>query len=1165
MFKAILLVVMMVVSFPSMAIAQSGCPTVDTSYQQCNFTLTSSDNETVKVFKNSNSESFTGAIIATCKNGSYLIGKSACAPVNPSDCSIGPANWYGADGKSCGHDFSPEILKDGAERIIRSTSNSGSITYSCEKGTVSAGNMLCSSGTKKEIPASQAQLTTQSVSSQTASLTFRTTVDHTVSPGTVSAAALKKCMEIESFNVANGATYQLLSTNGNAKDGYFYAAKCIIAADLRCDQGLIVDDHLGGDFNSKSGEAALPPSSTKLKRACSDRGFPSFDKKLYLNLTWPGTIDDFTAILVCGSNQSKCSAPVTGGGGIISPLSCTEAKVTSGLLEVPLGTTLSPDDILNNTCKPLGFDSLKTILRDTKEDSSGGFDYRNVMAECGAYRLGATAPLMPSCAAGGTDGIASVTPLSCDTGRVERNIRGEKSPSTGLYTLAPSDGAVTLKLCNASDYSTLSGSPTKTQIPSSDLFSVVALCSGYTGAARGECEVVGPCFGPVVSATSSEPKLEYNGEFYKNLCVPLSPTPVDLCEKCLVGSFSFTDKVNGNTCSITSPAAYSSQEHTVSFADTSINGSAEVLCNSGSKSLVSGSCYKSCPGGVSIGWADKNGGSSCSQTIPSGVYSNNQVVTLASSVTNTGNAKFSCNGNTGAWVANSTVCKLDCQGNVNWGSGTSGGGASKLNACMATLPKIKDGAVGVLSSSASGTSGSGNYRCDDGNLVVTNPVCNLACAATAGSWGGACKGSVPALNHSASSLVYHGGNPTHPYSSTITGSSTYSCSDGALNQSGSSCSFVNSTAYDPWSSWVETSRTCSLSPDVSTVNSGVSFTQTKTCSVGQRQTQAVFHVWNDGRRELIRTDVANRTITETTTALAVGTKVFVSGSSVDLGPWVNTGGLFACGAWSPVPSNQQANFTQWSLCLQKQVQTVSAYTDYSNGTRVLSSSSVNYQDIGSWASRLVTVSYSPPVYVGDSLFSAYSPAQNTICSGVSYQASQDYVQDYESGYIFTAGGVRIHSTTTLTAVPKTRTQTLVGTKDCAPTFNLGASTTLSCNGSCFNCSAAVTNCSARAVGPDVRSSVTSGVSIVVSGACGAGHSCSYSWSSSNSFSQNGIVKFYPTSGTSASWSLSSQCANWAIGEEVYSVVITNHTVGQTIVRSGSVQLSNACAKSESNL
>jgi hypothetical protein len=1165
MFKAILLVAMMVASLPSMAIAQNGCPTVDTSYQQCNFTLTSSENKTVKVFKNSNSETFTGAIIATCKNGSYLIGKSACAPVNPSDCSIGPANWYGADGKSCGHDFSPEILKDGAERTIRSASNSGSITYSCDTGTVSAGNMLCSSGTKKEIPASQAQLTTQSITSTTASLAFFSSFNHTVSPGSVSANALSKCMNIQGFNVSDGATYTFYNKDSQ-NNGYHYFAKCKVTADLRCDQGVVIADSIGGDYNPKSGELDIPPSGVKFTKECVANGFPKFEKKLYLGASYPGVIDDFTAILICSNNQSKCSAPVTGGGGIISPLSCTEAKVTSGLLEVPRGTTLSPDDILNNTCKPLGFDSLKTILRDSKEDSSGGFDYRSVMAECGTYRLGDTAPLMPSCAAGGsTDGVASVTPLSCDTGKVERNIRGERSPSSGLYTLSPSDGTVRLKLCNESNYSTLSGSPTKTQFPSSDLFSVVALCSGYTGASRGDCEVMGPCFGPVVSAASSEPKLEYNGQFYKNLCAPLAPPTAGLCEGCSVGPFSFTDKINGNTCSITSPAAYSSQQNTVSFADTSINGSAVVLCNSGSKSLVSGSCYKSCPGGVSIGWADKNGGSSCSQTIPSGVYSNNQVITLASSVTNTGNAKFSCNGNTGAWVANSTVCKLDCQGNVNWGSGTSGGGTSKLNACMATLPKIKDGAVGVLTSSASGTSGSGNYRCDDGNLVVTNPVCNLACAATAGSWGGACKGSVSALNHGASSLIYHGGNPTHPYSSTITGSSTYSCSDGSLNQSGSSCSFVNSTAYDPWSLWSETSRSCSLSPDVSTVNSGVSFTQTKTCSVGQRQTQAVFHVWNDGRRDLIRTDVSSRTITEITTALAVGTKVFVSGSSVDLGPWVNTGGLFACGAWSPVPSNQQANFTQWSLCLQKQVQTVSAYTDYSNGTRILSGSSVNYQDIGSWASRLVTVSYSPPVYVGDSLFSAYSPAQNTICSGVSYQASQDYVQDYESGYIFTAGGARIHSTTSLTAVPKTRTQTLIGTKNCAPVFDLNASTTLSCNGSCFNCSAALTNCSANAVGQDARSSVTSGLSVVVSGACGAGHSCSYSWSSNTDYSQNGAVRFSPTSGTSASWTLSSQCANWAVGEAYYSVVITNHTVGQTIVRSGSVQLSNACAKSQSNL
>lgn len=87
--------------------------------------------------------------------------------------------------------------------------------------------------------------------------------------------------------------------------------------------------------------------------------------------------------------------------------------------------------------------------------------------------------------------------------------------------------------------------------------------------------------------------------------------------------------------------------------------------------------------------------------------------------------------------------------------------------------------------------------------------------------------------------------------------------------------YITGTENGAWSNWTNTGITynCSVwTPDPSTVDDGVSFTQNRDCSQDQTRSRTVYNVWADGSKTVKTTETDNQTINVTENQQAVGTK-----------------------------------------------------------------------------------------------------------------------------------------------------------------------------------------------------------------------------------------------------------------------------------------------------
>lgn len=878
MFRLITMATLLFVSSGTYALEQGDCAATEHNFNQCSFEIPAvSDGDTVIVDSVSNSL-FKGKTAASCSQGFLNIGKSSCDTVVESSCDIPPSSWVVGE-NMCSHDAVMLPLTDGSEITVSSKDKSGSVVYTCQSGSLQASKLSCG---VSPIKAKSASVTTQNTrtESKPVELVFFTKYDSATNPGQVKAAAIKRANEVKGYDTSVDLTVIGPTPHGA---GYLYDVNFMVKqTGLRCDQGLEVG-WVNSVYNERDGEYSTPPGYDEIMQFCTSRGYTGVTENLFTGRTYPFVIDDYTAVMVCEGKQSDCSAsPALGNPVITEALSCSSAKVRSGLLKVVRGASVSSAKVQSEVCGPLGFEVVDSFEDPPRlEDETGSFQFYTVNAQCSGYTQGDAEPLTEECATKGTNNT-SLRKTSCDTGVVTGFMAGNLNPQTMEYDLAPSNAQVLSDLCGKYEFATLdsidtmqrSGSNSNTQ------FYVTAQCSGYYGEGS---ELCGDCYGDQVSADAEVPKLELDGVFYENLCEKIVEPGPEVCEDCPAGNFTFqgVGATSGNSCTVSAPSRLSGEVRRINFANTSVNGTVEFLCNNGERSVMGDAvCYKSCPGNVSVGWKDARGGNNCAQIIPSGVYTHEQRVTLSSSLSNTGNSVFECDGVTGEWKQVSGQCLLDCKGDQFWGSGIAFDGTNKNDICRANLASVKSGRTGVLESATYRTTGSTSYSCNDGKVSLSSGSCNMDCSATTVSWGGACRADVSAMTHNKSKSISHGSNPSYAFPSSISGSATASCTDGRVSVYGT-CKYIVRTEYSNWTAWDETDRDCSYSPLAETVPEGERFTQSVRCDIDYRRTRSLSNVWNDGSKTFVRTDAENKSDILISSRSATGTKEIESACKYD--------------------------------------------------------------------------------------------------------------------------------------------------------------------------------------------------------------------------------------------------------------------------------------------
>ena len=913
------------------------------------------------VFKNTESNLFTGAVAAVCRGGKLTIGKSSCSPISENDCAVSESQWFGKGDAVCQHDFQSQIVKNGSSMRVDSNSGIGHVNYTCDNGSLTIQNMSCGKQYKEEealIKNQAAALKTQSLTSTKSyefSLVMMSSSYTSSTSSKVTADAISKCMQIDGFTNSSAVTYNYTGPYGR---GYLYDVRCPIdVPNLRCDQE-VVSSSARGSYNSKDGEFTGSPTGSTISKLCSNRGFDnSYSDLRYSESRSPGAVDDFKVIMTCSGKTSLCNdvKPPLGTPYLVSASSCFDATVRSGLLEVASGRSINTAQVKDEVCEPLGFTGVKSMTVPKLEDQTGAFDYYSVTASCTGYQYTNSEPLMESCGTNiPSNGAAVVDFINCDSANVTGLLSGDRNPVTWKNNIPPSNNSISTSLCNANNFSTLDRVVASNKSGGDDsLYEVTAQCSGYKGPERAECATDTECFGRELPSNTQEPYLQVDGIKYLNLCYSKTANPNDLCISCSAANFSFTDPVTKNTCTVNTSSIISGETTSIPFFTSSTNGEVDIKCNNGELAVNgASSCYKTCPGNVSLGWNDKNGSSNCSQKVPSGNYRHNQKVTFNSSLSHTGSAVFQCNGHNGEWEVVSGSCKLDCSGLQNWGSGTSRNGVNKTDACRATIPTVKHGASGTLSSSATLTSGSANYYCNDGEIQLSNQSCNLGCKSQRGQWGDAnrCQVNVNSQNHDSTGVYNNDINLVQGfnYYQDISGSARLTCNDGRIDVSNEKCTYVTGLTYSGWSNWRWTSplqkQNCTTwSPNANTVEEGKSFTARRTCDHRQISTQNVYKKWSDGRSNtFVRTNTKYRWVNVEETESQTGSQRYLV--SEGWGNWSNWSswnyGTTSCRSTNLYPGVDK------QVCTRSKTRTQTrryVYTYSSAPTKVYGSTDTNTQ------------------------------------------------------------------------------------------------------------------------------------------------------------------------------------------------------------------------------
>lgn len=1035
--------------------AATPCESETMTHQQCTFTSPALQHKQTKLIDVKTPLGFAGDVGVACRNGKVQWGEPTCEPVAKDSCNV-PATRFFSEGASCTHEAHPKPLNNNQTVTALSDTGTGSIEYRCDNGKLIALSPVC--GGKAAVldnpikasssvsTSTQAMLTTQSASSLK-------TGDHKfyaffASPPTRS-QILRECTQFPEYD----SRLVPSATPAPSKGASLYEISCPFERTLTCDQEIVNFPHAGGSYNSRSGEMDLPPTNEMLSELCKLDGFSGLTDTLAISQHSPYIMDNFSATAVCSGKESQCTLPDRLLEVTVTPItgSCTDA--TFYAQNVKGSKDILPgENVLRGICEGKSFGTLVSAGDYERVYTYGGFTWYDIAFRCGSYT--GEIPLQSGCGPTPVQPTGvTVSPQTCDMAHVGGVLVGDEHPTTQAMTMLPSEGRIQ-EMCSSVNYTVLDNiiETTIVQEGVPTYYYVEAQCSGFTGD-KSSCDEDNPCvdLNIEVQPGSLTPHICLaDGKCYFDKCVAAPATPTGFCENCVGAKGTFSDSATGNTCVVTAPEMVSGEQKTFAFADTQYNGVATMKCNNASILEASGECFRSCPGGVTLTWKDKNGQDSCSQQVPTGIHVQNDSMNFSSSLAHTGKALFSCdNGN---WVNKGSTCQLDCSGQINWGSGIAADGTNKADLCQATVSPIKHTINGNANSVTARTSGSTAYVCNDGKFDLSGSSCNVGCNAQTVSWGGQCRASLPALNHTASAPVSHGSNPSYAFASTISGNATFQCNDGGVVEVSGSCKYVTSLLEGPWSAWTNDGPFYSCTtwtPDPSTINSGQQFTQNRSCQQNQTRGRTIYNVWNDGTQTVNKAEIGTQTITVAQSRLATGTKNIVVGESAgSWSSWQNSGAPYGCSAWSPDVATQPTGqvFKQDRQCSQDQVRTRTIYNVWTDGSTTFKRTESQPQTITVSQTQFST-GVKPPVVTNQvagnwsawvDTRSAYacgswSPDAGTIDAGTPFtqtgQCSKDQSRTRDIYNVYSDGTQQYARTETENqTVPTTSTRSAVGTK-----------------------------------------------------------------------------------------------------------------------------------------
>jgi hypothetical protein len=287
--------------------------------------------------------------------------------------------------------------------------------------------------------------------------------------------------------------------------------------------------------------------------------------------------------------------------------------------------------------------------------------------------------------------------------------------------------------------------------------------------------------------------------------------------------------------------------------------------------------------------------------------------------------------------------------------------------------------------------------------------------------------------------------------------------------------YILSTTVNNWSLWTNINNhydCSSWSPNVSTIDYGESFTQTRDCLQNQERTRDIFDNWKVAGSIFNRTEKDEQIITEQESQSAIGTKnIIISVSYGSWSSWSNDGSKYSCGSYTPNVNtvNHGTTFTQTGTCKQNQEKVRDVFDVYSDGSKIKtgverdnqiinishSKNAVGTKDYiigtlyGSWSSW----TNSGNVHT----CSSYSPNVNTVNHGTTFTQSRSCKQNQSrSRTVYNDWKVGVHtykSTDTVTqTINVSQSRIATGTKDYIIGTAYGSWSSWSNSGNVYSCS-----------------------------------------------------------------------------------------------------------------
>ena len=264
--------------------------------------------------------------------------------------------------------------------------------------------------------------------------------------------------------------------------------------------------------------------------------------------------------------------------------------------------------------------------------------------------------------------------------------------------------------------------------------------------------------------------------------------------------------------------------------------------------------------------------------------------------------------------------------------------------------------------------------------------------------------------------------------------------------------YITGTSYGGWSGWsATTSTSCNgWSPSTGSVDYGKSYTQSRSCSRGEKRTRTLYNVWKSGKKTSKSTQTDTRTNTWTENRSATGTKNIVTGSKTTYGSWqyVST----TCDSFSPSTNTVKwgQSFTQTRYCYKRYKRTRTENNVWADGSVTAKSSTTEYKNNPKYAdTRTVTGTknyvvngnwqvHSHYTYTSWSCGS-YSPSTSTVTRGQTFTQTRSctrtrkkYVDVYNkmaNGELWSKQPNKYHSSITQS---KTESRSATGTRGPVP-------------------------------------------------------------------------------------------------------------------------------------